>query len=236
MTNDHPDTDPTPQTPGGEARVDRHFHHGAELSIATDFPVSTEKIQQLRGRLTRRARDRELLDVSYRVVDSPVGKLLLAATPQGLVRVAFESEGFGAVLDSLAEHLGPRMMETPEALEPVVVELAEYFAGERERFDLVLDRSLSAGFRSTIHHLLPDIGYGRTWTYKELAARAGNPRAVRAVGTACARNPLPVIVPCHRVLRSDGSLGGYLGGTPAKRHLLELEDEAARVTPGIPEG
>lgn len=233
MTHDNPDFDPTPQAPGAEVRIDRLFPQGTELSIETDYPISTEEIQQLRGRLTRRARNRKLLDVSYRVMESPVGKLLLAATPQGLVRVAFESEGFGSVLDSLAEHLGPRVMESPQALEPVVVELEEYFAGERKHFDLVLDRSLSAGFRSTIHQLLPNIGYGQTWTYKELAARAGSPKAVRAVGTACARNPLPVIVPCHRVLRSDGSLGGYLGGTPVKQHLLDLEDEAARLTPGM---
>jgi methylated-DNA-[protein]-cysteine S-methyltransferase len=101
--------------------------------------------------------------------------------------------------------------------------LEEYFAGRRRSFDLPLDHALSSGFRAQVQRLLPGIGYGRTRTYKEVAELAGNPRAVRAVGTACATNPLPLVVPCHRVLRSDGGLGGYLGGTEAKEALLALE-------------
>ncbi len=186
-------------------------------------PVDLAGLHRL---LEVRAEQEGLLDVAYRTIDSPVGPLLLAATGSGLVRVAYQREGFDAVLTSLASALGPRVLLAPQRLEPAARQLEEYFAGTRTRFDLPLDHALSAGFRQQVHCYLPRIAYGATQSYGEVAAALGNPRAVRAVGSACATNPLPVIVPCHRVLRSDGGLGGYLGGTAAKTTLLELEHAA----------
>jgi methylated-DNA-[protein]-cysteine S-methyltransferase len=193
---------------------------------APAFPVSEAELAGLAGRLARRAEDESLLEVAYRVVDSPVGRLLLAATDRGLVRVAFEREGFDAVLSGLAERLGPRVLHAPWRLDEASAELEEYFAGRRRRFGLPLDFALSHGFRLSVQQRLPDIGYGRTMSYRQVAELLDRPGAVRAVGTACATNPLPVVLPCHRVLRSDGSLGGYLGGLEAKSMLLELEDRA----------
>jgi methylated-DNA-[protein]-cysteine S-methyltransferase len=194
---------------------------------ATDlFPVDIRTLDALHDRLTEAAQREGLLDVSYRTVDTPVGPLLLAATDAGLVRVAYEREDFDAVLGTLAERLSPRILRSPARLDDAARQLDEYFAGHRRLFDLRLDHALSAGFRRTVQHWLPDIAYGHTATYGEVAAAVGNPRAVRAVGTACATNPLPVVVPCHRVLRSDGTLGGYVGGPDAKTTLLRMERAA----------
>lgn len=162
-------------------------------------------------------------DVAYRTIDSPIGPLLLAATDAGLLRVAFEVEGLDAVLDALAQATGCQVTESPRFLAPAARQLDEYFTGRRRSFDLPLDVSLSSGFRRDVQRYLPTISYGQTQTYKQVAEAVGNPSAVRAVGTACATNPLPVMVPCHRVVRSDGGLGGYLGGLEAKTTLLELE-------------
>ncbi|QOK24283.1 methylated-DNA--[protein]-cysteine S-methyltransferase [Janibacter indicus] len=192
----------------------------------TTFPIEPGAMANLRARLAARADELTLLDVAYRTIDSPVGPLLLAATETGLVRVAFESEGFDTVLDSLATRVSPRVLQAPRRLDTAAAELDEYFAGTRRAFDLPLDLTLSSGFRQVVQRYLPHIGYGHTQTYTEVAETVGNPRAVRAVGTACATNPLPVVVPCHRVLRTDGSMGGYLGGLDAKRTLLELEGAA----------
>lgn len=185
-----------------------------------------ELLQRLREALPGRAEEAGLLDVAVHEIESPIGRLLLAATPEGLVRVAFEREGFDEVLGQLADTVSPRILRSPVRLQAAAAQLAEYFAGRRREFALPLDRRLSTGFRGDIQKLLPRIGYGRTVSYRELAELAGRPTAVRAVGTACATNPLPLVVPCHRVLRSDGSLGGYLGGLEAKTALLELERAA----------
>ncbi|WP_068425004.1 methylated-DNA--[protein]-cysteine S-methyltransferase [Piscicoccus intestinalis] len=190
------------------------------------FPVSGDDLTRLHAALAARAQNDGLLDVAYRVFDSPVGPLLLAATPKGLVRVAYETEGFDSVLAALATKVSPRILLVPSRLDAVAVELEEYFAGERHEFDVPLDYALSSGFRQIVQRFLPRIGYGHTRSYKEVAELVGNPRAVRAVGTACATNPLPVVVPCHRVLRTDGSLGGYIGGLDAKTTLLSLEKAA----------
>ncbi len=164
-----------------------------------------------------------MLDIAYQIVDTPVGQLLLAATEQGLIRIAYATEGHDAVLQALAERVSPRILRAPGRLDSAARELDEYFAGRRRSFDLRLDWRLSTGFRRAVLSHLPEISYGRTASYADVAQLAGSPRAVRAVGTACATNPLPVIVPCHRVVRADGGLGGYLGGTEAKRTLLTLE-------------
>jgi methylated-DNA-[protein]-cysteine S-methyltransferase len=191
-------------------------------TIDTLDRVDPEQLARLHGALEGAALRDGLLDVAYRTVDSPVGSLLIAATERGIVRVAFASEGHDAVLETLAARLGPGILRAPARLDPAARELDEYFAGRRRAFDLPLDLSLAKGFRLEVLEHLRGIGYGRTETYTEVALAAGSPRAVRAVGSACATNPLPVIVPCHRVLRSDGSLGGYLGGLDAKRPLLDL--------------
>jgi len=190
------------------------------------FPIDPGDLERARGHLERRAEATGMLSVAFRTVDTPLGVLLLAATGRGLVRVAFESEGFDAVLDGLAAGISPRILRAPARLDETVRQLDEYFAGDRTTFDVPLDRSLSSGFRRDVQRHLTDIGYGHTATYKEVAAALGNPRAVRAVGSACATNPLPVVVPCHRVLRSDGGLGGYRGGLGAKSALLALEGAA----------
>ncbi|WP_436756660.1 methylated-DNA--[protein]-cysteine S-methyltransferase [Streptosporangium sp. V21-05] len=181
---------------------------------------------RLRGRLADRAQREGILDVAYRTLDTPVGTLLLAATGQGLVRVAYAVQDHDAVLRQLAERVSPRILNAPARLDETSRQLEEYFAGRRTRFDLPLDWRLSKGFRREVLTHLREIGYGRTESYAQVAAAAGSPRAVRAVGTACATNPLPVVVPCHRVVRSDGATGGYAGGPEAKRTLLTLEEAA----------
>ncbi|HZI97384.1 MAG TPA: methylated-DNA--[protein]-cysteine S-methyltransferase [Actinomycetales bacterium] len=178
---------------------------------------------RLRARLAASAADAGILDVAYRTLDTPVGTLLLAATERGLVRVAYASQDHDAVLTELADRVSPRVLEAPARLDVAAHEIEEYFAGRRQLFDLPLDLRLSSGFRRTVLDHLRDIGYGTTASYAAVAAAAGNPKAVRAVGTACAMNPLPVVVPCHRVVRSDGTMGQYAGGTDAKRALLALE-------------
>jgi methylated-DNA-[protein]-cysteine S-methyltransferase len=187
------------------------------------FPVSDTELRALRDQLAARADTAGLLDLAYRTIDSPVGTLLLAATPAGLVRVAFASEDHDRVLAALASQISPRILNAPQRLDDAARELEEYFTGARRHFDLPLDFRLSAGFRRAVLSQLPAIGYGQTASYAQVAAAAGSPRAVRAAGTACATNPLPVVVPCHRVVKSDGSPGRYRGGPAAKQLLLNLE-------------
>jgi methylated-DNA-[protein]-cysteine S-methyltransferase len=193
----------------------------AELSHLVD--VSDATITRLHRQLEDRAEHDGTLDVSYRTIDSPIGPLLLASTEQGLVRVAFAREGLDTVLATLAVKVSPRILASAKRLDPVASQLDEYFAGRRRAFELPLDLRLAHGFRRTVLDHLVEIGFGRTASYTQVAAAAGRPTAVRAVGTACATNPLPIVVPCHRVLRSDGSLGGYLGGLDSKQALLRLE-------------
>lgn len=166
-------------------------------------------------------------DIAVRTVASPVGDLLLAATPAGLVRVAFAAEDHDAVLEELGRRVSPRIVDSPTRLDAAAREIDEYFDQRRTRFDVPLDRRLSAGFRLEVLMHLSEVPFGRTESYTQVAAALGKPRAVRAVGTACATNPIPVVVPCHRVLRSDGALGGYLGGLEAKTVLLALEGALA---------
>jgi methylated-DNA-[protein]-cysteine S-methyltransferase len=194
--------------------------------FATLPQIDEEAQRRLHARLAEAANDAGILDVAYRVIDTPVGALLLAATEQGLVRVAYAREDHDMVLDQLANRVSPRLLRAPARLDPAARELEEYFAGRRRVFDLPLDFQLSLGFRRTVLSHLPEIGYGRTASYAAMAAAAGHPKAVRAVGTACATNPLPVVVPCHRVVRSDGSIGKYVGGPDAKLALLTLEASA----------
>lgn len=210
-------------TPSG---ISRPADDGTGVEYSELFPIDPETMTALHTRLAALADEHGLVDVAYRTIDTPVGPLLLAATETGLVRVAFEREDFDTVLESLAQKISPRVLEAPRRLDAVAAEIDEYFAGRRHVFDVPLDYAMSSGFRQIVQRYLPRIGYGRTQSYKEVAELVGNPKAVRAVGTACATNPLPVVVPCHRVLRTDGSLGGYIGGLDAKTTLLTLEKAA----------
>jgi methylated-DNA-[protein]-cysteine S-methyltransferase len=194
------------------------------LTLATNGQPDT--LRRLQERLSSSAEAQGILDVGYRTVDTPVGSLLLASTQLGLVRVAYANEDHEAVLQSLADQISPRILRSASRLEAAARQLDEYFSGRRHAFDVSLDWRLSKGFRSTVLHALASIGYGHTATYAAVARLAGNPKAVRAVGSACATNPLPVVVPCHRVVRSDGAMGEYLGGVDAKRTLLRLESVA----------
>ena len=181
-------------------------------------------------RFKTRAKEEGLLDVAYASADSPFGPLLLARTPRGMVRVGLPNQDSDELLSELSARVSPRVLEAPAELDEARRELDLYFEGKLDRFDLPLDWSLSDGFRLRVQRAIARIPYGKTRTYTEMAAVAGNERAVRAAGTACGRNPLPLVVPCHRVLRSGGGLGGYGGGVPMKRALLELEgvlDETA---------
>jgi methylated-DNA-[protein]-cysteine S-methyltransferase len=195
-------------------------HDFAELFGA---PPTEDDLASLYVRLAACADEEGLLDVAYRTLDTPVGMLLLAATPTGLVRVAYEREGLDTVLDRLADKISPRILYAPMRLDDAARQLEEYFARRRTRFDVPIDLRLSGGFRRSVLSYLPTIAYGHTASYRSVAAAVHNPKAVRAVGSACATNPLPLVIPCHRVVRSGGQLGGYVGGPEIKHRLLELE-------------
>jgi methylated-DNA-[protein]-cysteine S-methyltransferase len=164
-------------------------------------------------------------DVAYAVVDSPIGALVAAATPTGLVRVAYEdfNGGVDAVLENLAGRLSPRILESPARLDAVRRELDEYFAGRRQDFDLPIDWSLYSDFGRRVLQATAAIPFGRTATYGEVAAQAGNAKASRAAGRALGANAIPIVVPCHRVIGTSGRLTGYTGGMHRKEALLRLE-------------
>jgi methylated-DNA-[protein]-cysteine S-methyltransferase len=174
-------------------------------------------------RFKARAAEEGLLDVAYATTDSPFGPLLLAQSKRGLVRVGLPNQDPEELLSELAARVSPRVLEAPAELDAARRELDLYFEGKLDRFDLPLDWSLSGGFRLRVLRAIARIPYGQTRSYTEMARKAGNERAVRAAGTACGSNPIPLVVPCHRVLRTGGALGGYGGGLPMKRGLLELE-------------
>jgi len=169
------------------------------------------------------AAEEGLLEVAYTTADSPFGPLLLAQTKRGLVRVGLPNQDQDELLVDLAARVSPRVLEAPAQLDEVRRELDLYFDGKLDHFDLPLDWQLSGGFRQRVLRAINRIPYGQTRSYTEMARTAGNERAVRAAGTACGSNPIPLVVPCHRVLRTGGALGGYGGGLPMKQGLLELE-------------
>jgi methylated-DNA-[protein]-cysteine S-methyltransferase len=173
--------------------------------------------------MTRRAAAGGLVDVAYAETESPFGTLLVATTPRGLVRLAYPDEPPEGVLQELARKVSPRLLETPERLESVRRQLDEYFEGHRKAFDLEVDWALSHGFVRRVLRATARIPYGGVATYRVVAGRAGNVGAFRAAGNALGSNPLPIVVPCHRVVRTDGSLGGYTGGVERKQFLLKLE-------------
>jgi methylated-DNA-[protein]-cysteine S-methyltransferase len=211
MTDDHPR--------GTGSQSDHEVAEALAAAVGHEDP----ELRVLRDSLAAAADHEGLLDVSFRTVDSPFGELLLAATAQGLVRVAFETEDHDRVLRTLADRVSPRILHDPRRTDEAARELEEYFAGRRRRFDLPLDLQLVHGFRREVVAGLAGIPFGATESYGEVARRVGNPSAVRAVGSACSHNPVPLVLPCHRVVRSDGSTGQYLGGAGVKVALLALE-------------
>jgi len=187
-----------------------------------DLPAGGPSAQALR-RLATRAESERLLDVAYAQVDSPLGPLTVAATTRGLVRVAYPERPLDEVLAQLAGTVSPRVLEAPARLDGIRRELDEYFEGRRRRFGEPIDWVLSQGFFRRVLRATARIDYGQVRTYAQVAASAGSPRAVRATGNGLGSNPLPVVVPCHRVVRTGGGLGGYTGGLERKELLLALE-------------
>ncbi|MBX3313176.1 MAG: methylated-DNA--[protein]-cysteine S-methyltransferase [Actinobacteria bacterium] len=187
-----------------------------------------DRLTDLRRGLAERADAAGLLDLAYRTVDAPIGSCLVVVGPEGLLRLAFEVEDHASVLEDLAEVVSPRILADRRRTDQVARELDEYFAGARRDFEVPVDLGLSRGFRRTVLDELRNVGYGSTISYAALAESAGNPKAVRVVGSACASNPVPIVVPCHRVVRSDGTTGAYRGGSEAKVALLAMEADASR--------
>jgi methylated-DNA-[protein]-cysteine S-methyltransferase len=183
----------------------------------------TDDLAPLRARLAAAAAREGLVDVADRDVDSPYGPLLVAATIDGVVRIAFARDGHDAVLAALSEDVSPRVLAAPARLDGVARQLDEYFAGRRRTFDVPVDLRLAHGFRRAVLEHLRTIGYGRTESYADAAAAAGRPAAVRAAASACSHNPVPIVVPCHRIVRSDGRPGHYGGGDAMKVALLAME-------------
>jgi methylated-DNA-[protein]-cysteine S-methyltransferase len=180
----------------------------------------------LAARAAARAADEGTAEIAYALVDGPVGRLVLAATPRGLLRIAYELEngGLDSVLDQLAARLSPSIVEAPSRLDAVRRELDEYFAGRREDFDVALDWRLARSpFTRRVLEATAKIPFGATSTYRDVAIAAGSPKAFRAAGSALGSNPIPIVVPCHRVLASTGGIGGYTGGLDRKRVLLGIE-------------
>jgi methylated-DNA-[protein]-cysteine S-methyltransferase len=174
-------------------------------------------------RFAERAAAEGLLDVAYATVDSPLGKLLAAQTKRGLVELAYEDRDADALLAELSSKLSPRLLEAPAQFDDVRRQLEEYFEGRRTDFELPIDWSLSQGFTQRILQATAKVPFGQLATYREMATKAGNERAVRAAGNALGSNHIPIVVPCHRIIRTGGALGGYTGGLERKEFLLKLE-------------
>ena len=201
-----------------EADIRRALRGGVET------PEDGNASAGLTAWLARRAGDEGLLDIAYAPIDTPCGQATVAATERGLVRVMLPIEDRDSGLERLAREVSPRIIEAPGRLDEARRELDEYFAGRRRAFDLEVDMQLAHGdFYRRVLEQLRLIDFGTTLTYGEVAERAGNARAHRAAGTACGSNPIPIIVPCHRVVRTGGDIGNYGGGPEMKRFLLELE-------------
>ncbi len=205
------------------------------------LPAGDAGAEAAAGRFLARAEDEGLVEVAYASVDSPLGELLAAVTPRGLLRLSYDPRRNDDVLSDIAAKVSPRVLEAPARLDDVRRQLGEYFDGERRRFELKLDWSLSRGFFQKILRETARVRFGELATYKQMAEAAGSPRAVRAAGNALGSNPIPIVVPCHRIVRTGGKMGGYggelgpyLAGSEVKRRLLQLEgalDESGRPLP-----
>lgn len=177
----------------------------------------------LRAELARRAGDEGLLDVAYGTYESPLGNLTLMVTPRGLIRLSYPGERIEDQLQEVADRISPRILEAPERTDAVRRQLDDYFVGRRQAFDVPIDWRLVRGFAGDVLRATARIPFGDVSSYREIAAAAGSPNAYRAAGNALGSNPVPIVVPCHRVLHAGGGLGGYTGGLERKRYLLELE-------------
>lgn len=180
-------------------------------------------IAHLRSGLVRRAAAEGLLDVAYGTYESPLGTLTVMVTPRGLVRLSYPGETIQDQLQELADRVSPRILEAPERTDDVRRQLDAYFAGRRQAFDVPIDWRLVRGFTGDVLRATARIPFGGVSSYREIAAAAGSPNAYRAAGNALGSNPVPIVVPCHRVLHAGGGLGGYTGGLERKRYLLQLE-------------
>ena len=196
--------------------LERRLADGARAGPALD-------LDRLRAALARRAADDGLLDVAHGTYDSPLGTLTVIVTPRGLVRLSYPGEGIAAQLDELADRVSPRILEAPERTDAVRRQLDEYFDGARRAFDVPIDWRLVRGFAGDVLRATARIPFGSVSSYRQIAEEAGSPRAYRAAGNALGSNPVPIVVPCHRVLHVSGGLGGYTGGLDRKRFLLRLE-------------
>jgi methylated-DNA-[protein]-cysteine S-methyltransferase len=194
-----------------------------ELEKMLRGEVAVDGAEAAAERFAERAAAEGLVDVSYALVDSPLGKLLAAQTKRGLVELAYEDGDADALLVKLSSRLSPRMLEAPAKLDDVRRQLDEYFEGRRTQFDTPIDWSLSSGFTQRILQATARVPFGQLATYREMATKAGNERAVRAAGNALGSNHIPIVVPCHRIIRTGGALGGYTGGLERKEFLLKLE-------------
>lgn len=201
---------------------------GADTVAAADW-------QRIRADFAVRAAGDDAVDLAFETHETPYGPMVVGATRQGLVRIALPAESQDAVLENLSKRISPRILRvTLPEITAARSQLDEYFEGGRRRFELPLDWQLTTGFRSQVLHATNEIPYGETRSYRDVAVEAGSPKAVRAAGTALATNPLPIVVPCHRVLRSDGKVGSYLGGSEMKEQLLAMErapEQASRSHP-----
>jgi len=203
---------------------DRKTRNGELESAFRELAAGSEaRAAELADGFADQAAHEGLLDVAYATADSPYGQIKLAATPRGVVSVGLPNQDEESFLARLATRISPRVLENPARLDEARRELERYFEGELRDFDLPLDWQLTHGFRRKVLRQTAKIPFGETRSYTEMAVRAGSPRAVRAAGSALGSNPIPIIVPCHRVLRTGGALGGYGGGLELKEALLQLE-------------
>lgn len=186
-------------------------------------PVPPLDVGGLRRSLARRAGQEGLLDVAYGTYDSPLGSLTVVVTRLGLLRLSYPDEPIEAELAEISDRISPRVLEAPERTDAVRRELDAYFAGRRHDFDVPIDWRLVRGFAADVLHATARIPFGQVATYRQIALEAGSPNAYRAAGNALGSNPVPIVVPCHRVLHAGGGLGGYTGGLDRKRYLLRLE-------------
>jgi methylated-DNA-[protein]-cysteine S-methyltransferase len=199
-----------------------------ERRLGTPEAAPALDVGAFRERLARRAAGDGLLDVAYGSVDSPLGPLTVYVTPRGLARLSYAGEPVGDQLDELADRISPRILEAPERTDAVRRQLDEYFTGSRHDFEVPIDWRLVRGFAGSVLRATARIPFGSVSSYREVAATAGSPKAYRAAGNALGSNPIPIVVPCHRVLHAGGSLGGYTGGLERKRFLLRLEGALPR--------
>ena len=199
-------------------------HKGASVEARLrDGGKDAPGLERASERLLERVHEQHLADVTYTTAESPFGQLLLAASRRGLLRLAFPEENVDTVLERVARRFSPRIVESRADFDPMLRELDEYFAGTRTDFAIAQDWSLMSEFGKRVLRVTYDIPYGNVSTYKTVATEAGSPRGTRAAGNALGSNPIPIVVPCHRVLHTTGGLGGYGGGLDRKQYLLELE-------------